>query len=227
MLRGFVFDHQIPYQDKTRDQTSVCVALLQQTPRHYPIYLWITRCGPGFRRSSIFVCAFEPIIQSPFLITNLIDVKLWITIFWTTYAYMFSHLDWDVLFRCDICQYLLLHQLVVKNILVQQNGCYSVVRFRWYVEPMWNDSVTCSKWVHVERLGNSVTLVPVMCATTMMNTKGPHGGSVPGRRYIQRNSIPWHRLIIRDYFKGEQSKLSSEVSWPFNIVWHGTSENNL
>ncbi|XP_026451226.1 protein ALP1-like [Papaver somniferum] len=55
-----------------------------------------------------------------------------------------------------------------------------------------------------------VTLVPVICATTMIDIKRPHGGSVPGRRVIHRDRIPRHRIIIHDYFKGEKSRYTAD-----------------
>ncbi|XP_026410709.1 uncharacterized protein LOC113305932 [Papaver somniferum] len=55
-----------------------------------------------------------------------------------------------------------------------------------------------------------VTLVPVICAATMIDIKGPHGGSVPGRHFIHRDRIPRHRIIIHDYFKGEKSRYTTD-----------------
>ncbi|XP_026429060.1 uncharacterized protein LOC113325034 [Papaver somniferum] len=40
----------------------------------------------------------------------------------------------------------------------------------------------------------------------MINVKGPHGGSVLGRRYIERDRKVCHNLIIKDYFSGGESK---------------------
>ncbi|XP_026442230.1 uncharacterized protein LOC113341651 [Papaver somniferum] len=52
--------------------------------------------------------------------------------------------------------------------------------------------------------GIITSIVPAMVATTMINVKGPHGGSVLGRRYIERDRKVRYNLIIKD--SGEESK---------------------
>ncbi|XP_026399845.1 uncharacterized protein LOC113295737 [Papaver somniferum] len=54
--------------------------------------------------------------------------------------------------------------------------------------------------------GIITSIVPAMVATTMINVKGPHGGSVLVRRYIERDRNVHHNLIIKDYFSRGESK---------------------
>ncbi|XP_026398890.1 uncharacterized protein LOC113294729 [Papaver somniferum] len=54
--------------------------------------------------------------------------------------------------------------------------------------------------------GIITSIVPSMVATTMINVKRPHGGSVLGRRYIEHDRKVRHNLIIKDYFSGVESK---------------------
>nr|XP_015890757.2 uncharacterized protein LOC107425294 [Ziziphus jujuba var. spinosa] len=52
--------------------------------------------------------------------------------------------------------------------------------------------------------------VPMIVSTTLIGNKRPHGGSTSSRRYIRRDRKERHDLIINDYFKGENSKYTSE-----------------
>ncbi|XP_026460046.1 protein ALP1-like [Papaver somniferum] len=52
------------------------------------------------------------------------------------------------------------------------------------------------------------TYMPAIVAMSML--KRPHGGSVPRRRQIPRDTMPRHEVIVRDYFSGGNSKYPSE-----------------
>ncbi|KAH7524947.1 hypothetical protein FEM48_Zijuj06G0173200 [Ziziphus jujuba var. spinosa] len=52
--------------------------------------------------------------------------------------------------------------------------------------------------------------VPMIVSTTLIGNKRPYGGSTSSRRYIHRDRKERHDLIINDYFKGENSKYTSE-----------------
>ncbi|KAL6578967.1 hypothetical protein OROMI_009183 [Orobanche minor] len=52
--------------------------------------------------------------------------------------------------------------------------------------------------------------VQALVSTVFMNRKRPHGGSLPGRRYIKRDRQGRHKLNINDYFKGEETKYTPE-----------------
>ncbi|KAL6497700.1 hypothetical protein OROHE_027025 [Orobanche hederae] len=54
------------------------------------------------------------------------------------------------------------------------------------------------------------THVPISISKILMERKQPHGGSVPGRRFIKRDRHERHVLIMNDYFKGENSKYTAE-----------------
>ncbi|KAL6558388.1 hypothetical protein OROMI_018738 [Orobanche minor] len=54
------------------------------------------------------------------------------------------------------------------------------------------------------------THVPISISKILMEKKQPHGGSVPGRRFIKRDRHERHVLIMNDYFKGENSKYTAE-----------------
>ncbi|XP_026396675.1 uncharacterized protein LOC113291345 [Papaver somniferum] len=50
------------------------------------------------------------------------------------------------------------------------------------------------------------TITPIIFTAATMDNKRPHGGSTFGRRTIVRDRRRRHNLIIRDYFRGEDSK---------------------
>ncbi|KAH7527992.1 hypothetical protein FEM48_Zijuj05G0024700 [Ziziphus jujuba var. spinosa] len=52
--------------------------------------------------------------------------------------------------------------------------------------------------------------VPMIVSTTLIGNKRSHGGSTSSKRYIHRDRKERHDSIINDYFKGENSKYTSE-----------------
>ncbi|XP_012831512.1 PREDICTED: uncharacterized protein LOC105952496 [Erythranthe guttata] len=55
----------------------------------------------------------------------------------------------------------------------------------------------------------AIYIQPIL-ATTIKLKKRPHGGSTPGRRYIRRDRKSRHNMIIKDYFKCEDSKYTAD-----------------
>ncbi|KAL2541361.1 putative harbinger transposase-derived nuclease [Abeliophyllum distichum] len=51
--------------------------------------------------------------------------------------------------------------------------------------------------------------VPIILSTTMNNLNHPHGGSMPGRRFIHRDRKKHYDLIVNDYFRVGKNELSS------------------
>ncbi|CAH9119528.1 unnamed protein product [Cuscuta europaea] len=52
--------------------------------------------------------------------------------------------------------------------------------------------------------------VPLILSPMLICSKGSHGGSMSGRRYINRDRKERHDLIVNDYFNGENSKYTPE-----------------
>ncbi|CAH9108929.1 unnamed protein product [Cuscuta europaea] len=52
--------------------------------------------------------------------------------------------------------------------------------------------------------------VPVIVSAMFGGKRHVHGGSISGRRYIHRDRKKRHDVIINDYFKGENSKYTTE-----------------
>ncbi|KAK9094158.1 hypothetical protein Scep_025627 [Stephania cephalantha] len=70
------------------------------------------------------------------------------------------------------------------------------------------DSLMSTKVALVQTIAAHVSII----TSTMMvdKKKCPHGGSKVGRRYIHRDRKERHELIINNYFRGDQSKYTSE-----------------
>ncbi|KAL6535290.1 hypothetical protein OROMI_026664 [Orobanche minor] len=70
----------------------------------------------------------------------------------------------------------------------------------------YDDTVSSTKsW-----MSSISIMVPASILMMSMQRKRPHGGSIPGRRYIKRERRERHELIINAYFKGEDSKYTAE-----------------
>ncbi|CAH9131181.1 unnamed protein product [Cuscuta epithymum] len=52
--------------------------------------------------------------------------------------------------------------------------------------------------------------VPLILSPMLICSKDPHGGSISGRRHINRDRKERHDLIVNDYFNGENSKYTPE-----------------
>ena len=76
-------------------------------------------------------------------------------------------------------------------------------------EPLEEDSLICTKMTH-NVVQTSAIHVPLIVSSMLIGKKRSHGGSTLGRRYIHRDRKERHDLIIKDYFKGEHSKITRE-----------------